>query len=232
MILVQQGGVYGFVQIWCGFFVHNSRSKRCTARIRILGNAATRCSPCAHSYQPTSDGTGFREDLSDFELRQWFTFGVRERRVIRKEFRSRHWIGVALQSGFVAMTGTTLRSLEYVPAILLRHLGRQFVQKAPDLATLRTLYRRSQTLYEHQRWAIEFMGLRKFDENAEKRLSVYIGERTEASLTRNRLEQMGHEWLFQSYSEMPGIRSYPATSTRRSRWTRSARLRSSGAWPR
>jgi hypothetical protein len=53
------------------------------------------------------------------------------------------------------MTGTTLRSVEYVPLILLRHLGRQFVQKAPDLATLRSLYRRSQTLYEHQRRAIE-----------------------------------------------------------------------------
>lgn len=89
------------------------------------------------------------------------------------------------------MTGTTLRSLEYVPAILLRHLGRQFAQKAPDLATLRTLYRRSRTLYEHQRWPIEFMGLRKFDETAQRRLSGYIGERTEASLTRNRLEQIG-----------------------------------------
>jgi hypothetical protein len=82
----------------------------------------------------------FPRGLGEFELRQWFTFGVRDRRVIRKAFRSRHWIGVALQSGFVAMTGTTLRSLEYVPAVLLRHLGRQFVQKAPDLATLRTLY--------------------------------------------------------------------------------------------
>jgi TnpA family transposase len=148
----------------------------------------------------------FPKGLGEFELRQWFTFGIRERRDIRKAFRSRHWIGAALQAGFIAMTGTTLRSIEYVPTILLRHLGRQFVQKAPDLATLRTLYRRSQTLYEHQRWAIEFQGLRKFDESVERRLSAYIGERTEATLSRNRLAQMAREWLYRIYVEIPGNR--------------------------
>jgi hypothetical protein len=104
------------------------------------------------------------------------------------------------------MTGTTLRSLEYVPTILLRDLGRQFVQKTPDLATLRTLYRRSQTLYEHPRWAIEFLGLRKFDESVDRRLSAYIGERTQATLSRMRLEQMAREWLYRTYVEIPGNR--------------------------
>jgi TnpA family transposase len=148
----------------------------------------------------------FPKGLGEFELRQWFTFDIRERRSIRKAFRSRHWIGAALQAGFIAMTGTTLRAVEYVPAILLRHLGRQFVQKAPDLATLRTLYRRSQTLYEHQRWALEFQGLRPFDEHVERRLTAYIGERTQATLSRNRLAQMGREWLYRTYVEIPGDR--------------------------
>jgi hypothetical protein len=31
-------------------------------------------------------------------------------------------------------------------------------------------------LYEHQRWAIDFLGLRKFDECVDKHLSVYIDE--------------------------------------------------------
>jgi hypothetical protein len=38
----------------------------------------------------------FPSRLSEFELRQWFTFDVRDRRSIRKAFRSRYWIGVAL----------------------------------------------------------------------------------------------------------------------------------------
>jgi len=148
----------------------------------------------------------FPKGLGEFELRQWFTFGVRDRRCIRKAFRSRHWIGAALQSGFVAMSGTTLHSLEYVPAILLRHLGRQFAQRAPDLATLRSLYRRRQTPYEHQRCAIEFLGQRKYDETVEQQLSTYIGECTRATLSRNRLEQMAREWLYRIYVEIPGTR--------------------------
>jgi Domain of unknown function (DUF4158) len=132
----------------------------------------------------------FPSRVSEFELRQWFTFDVRDRRSIRKAFRSRYWIGAALQVGFLAMTGTTLGSLEYVPVVLLRHLGRQFVQKAPDLATLRSLYRRSQTLYQHQRWAIQYWGLVEFDERIEKRLAEHLALRTHAALSRVRLEQM------------------------------------------
>lgn len=63
----------------------------------------------------------FPKNLSAFELRQWFTFDERDRRCIRKAFRSRYWIGPALHWGFLAMTGITLGSLEYEPAVLLRH---------------------------------------------------------------------------------------------------------------
>jgi hypothetical protein len=83
----------------------------------------------------------FPKNLIECELRQWFTFDERERRGIRKAVRSRYWIGAALHLELLAMTGTTLGSLEYVPSVLLRHLGRQFVQKAPDLATLGSRYR-------------------------------------------------------------------------------------------
>jgi hypothetical protein len=145
----------------------------------------------------------FPKNLSEFELRQWFTFDERDRRGIRKAFRSRYWIGAALHLGFLAMTGTTLRSIEYVTGILLRHLGRQFVQKAPDLATLRSLYRRSQTLYEHQRWAPEQWSLGKFTEDVEKRLAAYVAERTHATLSANRLRQMAYEWLYRGYLEIP-----------------------------
>ena len=91
--------------------------------------------------------------LPDFLLQRWFTLNANDRHSIRKTFRSRYWISAALQLGFVGMTGTTLRSLEYVPTSVLRHLGRQFMRPAPDIATLRTLYRRRKTRFEHQCWA-------------------------------------------------------------------------------
>jgi hypothetical protein len=68
----------------------------------------------------------FPRGLGEFELRQWLTFSIRDRRSIRKAFRSRHWIGAALHSGFIAMTGTTLRSLEYVPTVNRRRILTRF----------------------------------------------------------------------------------------------------------
>jgi Domain of unknown function (DUF4158) len=103
-------------------------------------------------------------------------------------------MGAALQLGFVRMTGTTLDSLEYVPPSLLRHLGRQFVQRAPDLATLRSLYRRTQTRYRHQRWAMQYRGLRELGKRNQE-LEEYVRERTHATLSRGRLEQLAREWL-------------------------------------
>ena len=102
--------------------------------------------------------------LPDFLLQRWFTLNANDRHSIRKTFRSRYWISAALQLGFVGMTGTTLRSLEYVPTSVLRHLGRQFMRPAPDIATLRTLYRRRKTRFEHQCWAVQQWGLREFEQ--------------------------------------------------------------------
>ena len=148
----------------------------------------------------------FPKRLAEFELRQWFTFDARVKHEIRKSFRSRYWMGAALQLGFVRMTGTTLDSLEYVPPSLLRHLGRQFVQRALDLATLRSLYRRTQTRYRHQSWAMQYRGLRELGERGQQLLEEYVRERTHATLSRGRLEQLAREWLFNAFFVMPGRR--------------------------
>jgi hypothetical protein len=145
----------------------------------------------------------FPKSLPDFLLQQWFTLSTRDRNAIRKEFRSRHWIPVALQLGFLGMTGTTLRSLEYVPAAVLRHLGRQFRQPVPDIATLRSLYRRRPTRVEHQRWAIQQWGLREFDSVTERQLTEHLHSRTNATLSRGRLEQAAREWLYRFYVTIP-----------------------------
>jgi TnpA family transposase len=156
------------------------------------------------AFQSTYVGRhNFPKFLPDYLLRRWFTLNAGDRHSIRKTFRSRYWIGAALQLGFVGMTGTTLKSLEYVPTSVLRHLGRQFARPVPDVATLRTLYRRRKTRFEHQRWAVEQWGLREFDAGIEQRLTEYIRERTHATLSRGRLEQAAREWLYRTLVAIP-----------------------------
>ncbi len=161
-----------------------------------------------HVFQSTYVGRhDFPKSLPDFLLQRWFTLNDRDRRAIRRAFRSRHWIGAALQLGFVGMTGTTLRSLDYVPAAVLRHLGYQFKQPVPEIATLRSLYRRRPTRFAHQRWAIQQWGLREFDPAIEQQLTEHLHTRTHATLSRGRLEQAAREWLYRAYVAIPRPRT-------------------------
>jgi Domain of unknown function (DUF4158) len=145
----------------------------------------------------------FPTELTNFELRQTFTFDAVEREDIRKAFRSRLRIGAAPQLGFLRLTGTTLSSIEYVPAAVLRHLGSQFAVPTPDLATLRALYKRKMTRVAHQSWAIEYGGFRVLDTRGEELLIAFVRERTHGSIARPRLEQYARAWLHRNSYLMP-----------------------------
>jgi hypothetical protein len=55
-------------------------------------------------------------------------------------------------------------AIQRVPADLLNHLAGQIEVPAPMIATLRALYlKRRRTLFEHQRWAMDFLGLIRFE---------------------------------------------------------------------
>jgi hypothetical protein len=79
-------------------------------------------------------------DLSDFEIEAFFTFSGNERRVIEERRGPALKIALALQIGFLRMTGRLLEAVRMVPPALWRHLGKQFDVAAPDLASLRAMY--------------------------------------------------------------------------------------------
>jgi len=56
------------------------------------------------------------------------------------------------------MTGRLLEAVRLVPPALWRHLGEQFGMPAPDLASLRSMYQRRRTLFDHQEVACETLG--------------------------------------------------------------------------
>jgi TnpA family transposase len=145
----------------------------------------------------------FPAEVTEFELRQAFTFELVEQQEIRRAFRSRLRIAAALQLGFLRLTGATLRTIEHVPTSVLHHLARQFAVQGPDLATLRSLYRRKKTRRAHRRWAIEYEGFRTLDTQGESTLTTYIRERTHATMTRTRLEQSAREWLYRQRYLIP-----------------------------
>ena len=89
-----------------------------------------------NDWQSTYLGRGaLPRDLSGFEIEAFFTYCESERRVIDDERRTPTLkIALALQIGFLRMTGRLLEALRMVPPALWRHLGTQFHIEAPDLA--------------------------------------------------------------------------------------------------
>jgi len=71
--------------------------------------------------------SAFPRELSGFEIEAFFTYSEPKRRVIDDERRTPALkLALALQIGFLRMTGRLLEALRMVPPVLWRHLGAQF----------------------------------------------------------------------------------------------------------
>ena len=69
----------------------------------------------------------------------FFQFSAEEARIIEERRRPELKLGLALQIGFLRMSGRLLDAVRMVPPVLWRHLGARFGVAAPDLASLRAM---------------------------------------------------------------------------------------------
>jgi TnpA family transposase len=157
-------------------------------------------------------------DLSGFEIEAFFTYSESERRVIDDERRSPALkLALALQIGFLRMTGRLLEALRMVPPALLRHLGAQFEIDAPDLASLRTMYRRRRTLFEQQDLACSVLGFHDVTEAQRRALVRAINAELSRTSDRQRLLQFARRWLYDHKQIIPRereLRGYIAKAIR------------------
>ena len=98
--------------------------------------------------------------LSDFDLNQFFQISTDDITAISAQFRVDHRAPAALMVLVLRAAGRPLDSFTLVPANLLRYVGASFKTAAPTIASLRSIYQRSQTLYKHQLWAKTYLGLK------------------------------------------------------------------------
>ena len=84
-------------------------------------------------------------ELTDFEIRYFFTFTAKEREAIFSRYGDHHRLAVALQIGMIKMTGRTLDAFETVPPAVLRHLQTTLQITTPELTSLRAFYQRRST---------------------------------------------------------------------------------------
>ena len=62
-------------------------------------------------------------DISDFEMKAFFTFNGSEREAINARRGDAHKLGMAFHIGFLRMSGRLLGAFRVIPVALWRHLG-------------------------------------------------------------------------------------------------------------
>ncbi len=148
----------------------------------------------------------FPRNMNAFDVQQFFSLSAADCQELRIRYPRRLRLGAALQLGFVRMTGTTLDAFDYVPANVMKHVAEMLGISAPQLATLRAMYRRRATLFAHQAWATKFAGFRWAEEADGSSVVESLTAGSAATLDPARLAAQAREELYARRCLIPGDR--------------------------
>ena len=137
----------------------------------------------------------FPDDLSDLEIGYFFGLGNQSRPLIKASRGALNRIGLALHIGFLKMTGRCLNSIQRVPMPVLRRIGEDLGLDVPDLASIRSLYRRRRTLHDHQALATELLERASVPTHAERALTAHLRREASSSYSTRILEHRAAVWL-------------------------------------
>ena len=137
-------------------------------------------------------------DISSFELQTFFTYRGAERDLIEARRRNALKLGLALHIGFLRLSGRLLNSVRIVPSTLWHHLGQELGVTAPELASLRALYGRGRTLFDHQQLACEVLGFRWMTEYQRRALVRTLRDEVARCADRDQLLVFARRWLYQN----------------------------------
>lgn len=143
---------------------------------------------------------GMRElprDINGFELQAFFTFSHAERELIGARRGESLKLGLALHIGFLRMSGRVLDAFRIVPPALWRHLGSELGIDAPEVASLRALYGRGRTLFDHQQVACEALGFRWMTEHQRRALVRLMSDEVARCADREQLIVFARRWLYE-----------------------------------
>jgi hypothetical protein len=138
----------------------------------------------------------FPQELTDFELDHFFTLEPAVKKAIMSRRSPSHRLAVAARVGFVRMTGRSLDAFETLPVAVIEKVKREFGIRGPDLTSVRALYARRSTLFEHQRYAAEVAGFHPLNDRRKRVLLTQLRTAAKSTLSIDRLVQGARQWFY------------------------------------
>ena len=135
-------------------------------------------------------------ELSGFELQAFFTFSKVEREQIELRRGAPHKLGLALHIGFLRMSGRTLSAVRVVPKTLWAHLGKELGVAPPDLASLKAMYGRDRTFFDHQQLAQQTLGFGRMTDHQTRAFVAALRAETARLGDKAQLLGFAKRWLY------------------------------------
>ena len=142
--------------------------------------------------------------LTETEIAWFFGLDDQTRPVVDARRRSLTRLGLTLHIGFLRLSGRPLS------AGVLAFAATQAGMPAPRIATLRSIYRRRMTLFEHQRIAAEALGFKPLVDHPTRRLTAFLRREATAQISRDALVREARLWLYDHGYVLPSARPLEA----------------------
>ena len=168
----------------------------------------------------------FPEALTSLEIDRFFTPTSDELEAISIRRTAPNRIAFALQLGFLKMTGRSLNSVEIVPVSIFETIGERIGCVVPRIASIRALYRRRRTLFDHQAAARHLLGRCEAGEHAERALTTYLRREAIGVYNIQDLVHRARVWLIEHDYVLPGDRVIRRLTVRSLRFQEKALVRS------
>lgn len=146
------------------------------------------------------------KSLSDFDVEQSFKLSSGDIAAIRERFRTDRRLGVGLQLVVLRASGRVLDRTTNIPRALLRSLCHSLGLSETAIASLKTIYERRSTLYEHQKWARDTAGISDIDDAVLAELAMSLEELTKTAASVDDLVQSAERLLFDRRYLLPADR--------------------------
>ncbi len=116
-------------------------------------------------------------------------------------------LGLVIHIGFLRMTGRSLSAVDLIPAQVLVCAARHAGMAAPQIATLRAIYRRRMTLFAHQKIAATTVGLKPYSDQASRHVTGFLRRQAGSVISRNELIRDARLWLYDHGYMLPRQRT-------------------------
>ena len=163
----------------------------------------------------------FPASLSPFEIGQFFTLDPTELATVRKRRGANNQLAVAIQVGFLKMTGGLLNSSDLVPSDVLEQISSQLRAgaKPPQIASIRALYRkRRRTLFDHQQFAMQVLGFDYLHTKAKPHLISFLRREAVDCFDLSELSARAKVWIYEHRFVLPTARNLRSLAVAARKW--------------